>query len=170
MSDHRRNLILAGFMATGKTSVGRLVADRLGMAFTDTDQEVEAMAGRDIADIFAVSGEAAFRQLEAILCLRAAIAGGRVIATGGGALLNQNSRMALEGSGLIVCLTARIDEIVRRVGDWAKRPSGGSAADLESLFARRSALYDSLPHQVDTTGKQASDVAEEVMGLWRAHS
>jgi shikimate kinase len=170
MTRDSRNLILAGFMGTGKTTVGRLVANRLGMGFTDTNHEVEGMAGRSIVDIFAASGEAAFRQLESIVCLRAAIAGGQVIATGGGALLNEKSRLALESSGLLVCLTAQVDEIARGVGDAPSRPLAGSPADLAELFARRSALYDSLPIQVDTTGKQVAEVVEEVIGLWQSHS
>ena len=166
MSSGKRNLILAGFMGTGKTTVGRLVAERLDMAFTDTDHEVESMAGRGIVDIFASSGEVAFRQLEAAACLRAANIGGQVIATGGGALLHEKSRAALQSSGLVVCLTARLDEIARRIGGGGSRPLGGTLADL---FARRSALYDSLPYHVDTTSRPVSEVADEVIGLWESH-
>lgn len=165
-----RNIVLAGFMGTGKTAVGRLVAARLGRPFVDTDAEVEAAAGRTIATIFATDGEAAFRGLEAAACLRAAAIRGQVIAVGGGALLDPRSRAALEASGLLICLTAPLDEIVRRVGLDASRPLAGGRDQLERLYASRAAVYASLPYQVDTAGKNPAEVAGEIIELWRSGS
>ncbi len=163
------NLILAGFMGTGKTTVGQLVAQELGMPFVDTDAEIEALAQESVRSIFARQGEAVFRKLEAIVCLRAAIAGGQVIATGGGALLNEATRAALEGSGLLVCLTAHMDEILARVGGDESRPLFGQPEAVERLLAQRSGLYDRLPYHVDTTGKTPHEATQEVIALWHQH-
>jgi shikimate kinase len=170
-SDHEggRNLILAGFMGTGKTTVGRIVAEELGMHFVDTDTEVEKGSGRSIAEIFAVSGEAAFRHMESAVCLRAARARHQVIAAGGGALLNAASRGMLEASGMIICLLCDLAEIVRRIGHDPSRPLfGGDRERLERLLAGRAAHYRSLPHHLDTTGRTPEQAAEEVIKLWRS--
>ncbi len=163
-----RNLILAGFMGTGKTTVGQLVAAKLGMPFVDTDPEVEKRAGRSVANIFATSGEAAFRKLEAEVCQQLATVRGQVIATGGGALLDPASRQALEANGLVICLTCDLDEITQRIGSGASRPLyADDRARLEELLAQRASLYDSLPYHVDTTHRRPEQVAEEIVELWK---
>lgn len=163
------NLILAGFMGTGKTTVGQIVAAALGMPFVDTDAEIEALARQEIPSIFAQQGEPVFRKLESIVCLKAAIGGGQVIATGGGALLNAATREALAGSGLLVCLTADLDAIVERVEGDASRPLARDREALEQVLAQRAELYASLPYRIDTTGKTPESVAGEVIVLWRQH-
>lgn len=163
------NLALAGFMGTGKSTVGRLVAARLGMPFVDTDAEIEAAAGASIPALFARS-EALFRKYESVVCLQAALGSGQVLALGGGALLNPAARAALEAGALIVCLDASLDEIMRRVGDDPARPLFGDRAAVERLLEARAAHYASLPHHVETTGRALSAVAEEVIALWNRHS
>lgn len=162
-------MILAGFMGTGKTTVGQMAARELGMPFIDTDTEIEALAKDSVPNIFARQGEAAFRKLEAIVCLRAAIAGGRVIATGGGALLNEATREALSNSGLLVCLTAELDTILARIGGDVSRPLLGQREQVARLLDQRASLYNSLLYQIDTTDKTPEQVAEEVIALWRQH-
>ncbi|MCP4618428.1 MAG: AAA family ATPase, partial [Bradyrhizobium sp.] len=108
-------MILTGFMATGKTAVGREVARRLGRPFVDMDAEIEVRAGKPIPRIFAEDGEAAFRRMEAALCAELSAQGGRVVATGGGALVDPANRARMMDSGAVVCLTCDADEILRRV-------------------------------------------------------
>ncbi len=169
-SDRAANLVLAGFMGTGKSTVGRIVAARLGLAFVDTDAEIERQAGRPIAQIFAQDGEAAFRRLEARVCQEIAAGRDQVIAVGGGALLDDETRRAFAQTSLIVCLTASLDEILRRVGDDPARPLFSTDRErLAALYARRAAHYASLPRAVDTTARTPAEVAGEVIRLWTQH-
>jgi shikimate kinase len=162
------NIALAGFMGTGKSTVGKLAAKRLGMAFVDTDEVIVARAGRPIAEIFAQDGEQAFRKLEADVCLEIGSGSGQVIALGGGALLNPQVREAFVARNLVICLTCALDEIVRRVGDDPSRPL--FVADrVAALFASRADHYNSLPHCIDTTHLGPQQVVEEIVRLWKTH-
>ncbi|MCZ7541956.1 MAG: shikimate kinase [Anaerolineae bacterium] len=162
-----RNLVLAGFMGAGKSTVGRIVAWRLGLAFVDTDAEIERRVGRSIAQIFAGDGETAFRRIEAQVCHEVAAGRDQVIAVGGGALLDESTRRAFAQTGLIVCLTCALDESLRRVGDDPARPLfSADRARLTALYAARAAHYASLPHAVDTTARAPAEIAEEVIRLW----
>ena len=104
-SENPLNIILTGFMGTGKTSVGREVARRLGRPFIDMDAEIEARTGKSIPAIFAEEGEAHFRNLEAGLCRELSARRGLVIATGGGTLVNEENRRLMSSGGLVICLT-----------------------------------------------------------------
>jgi 3-dehydroquinate synthase len=119
-----RNLVITGFMGSGKTAVGRQVARQLGRPFADMDAEIEARAGKSVARIFAEDGEAAFRQMEAALCRELAAQEGLVIATGGGALIDAGNQTAMLESGMVVCLICTAEEILRRVhgGGDGERP------------------------------------------------
>ncbi len=146
--------------------MGPLVASQLGRPFVDTDDRIVAAAGLSIPEIFARDGEAAFRKLEAEVCVDLAAQTGLVISTGGGALLNRDTVAAMSGTGLVVCLTATEDTISVRLGhETDGRPLAGGWRDL---LAQRKPLYDVLPYQVDTTGKTPEQVAEEVIGLWQS--
>lgn len=165
------NLVLVGFMGAGKTTVGRLVAERLGLAFVDVDAELERRAGRSIAAIFAADGEAGFRAREAELIAEVARGVGQLIAAGGGALLRPESRAALEAGGVLVCLRARAEEIARRLGEAAERPllaADPSGERVAALLAERQALYDTVRLQVETTGRTPAQVADEVVELWQS--
>lgn len=167
------NLILAGFMSTGKTSVGQEVARRLGCRFVDMDAEIERRAGKTIPGIFAEDGETAFRRMEATLCeeLSAGQPGERVvIATGGGALVDPANRARMMGCGTVVCLTCDVDEILRRVGEESgkERPLldvVDPQAEIERLLLARRTAYEAIPWQVDTTGLAIEEVAERVLGF-----
>ncbi len=166
----KANLVLTGFMGTGKSTVGPLAAARLGMQFVDMDPLIEARAGLSVAEIFAAHGEAAFREMETALCHELAQAGGMVIATGGGALLNPVNRALLESTGLIVCLTCDVETIMARVGTATDRPLLGAedrAGRVRSLLERRAPIYATLPARVDTTGLTPEEVTEKVVALWR---
>lgn len=166
-----RILVLAGFMGAGKTTVGRIVAARLGWPFVDTDDWIERDAGQPVTAIFAQQGEAAFRRLERNACARAAQLERHVIATGGGALLDPETRTAFQASGLVIGLRAELETILRRIDDAGQRPLfGGDRARLEALFAARAPIYAGLPHQVETDGQTPEAVAEEVVRLWHRHT
>lgn len=165
MSD---NIVLTGFMGTGKSAVGREVARRLGRPFVDMDAEIEARAGKSIPAIFVEDGEPAFRSMEAELCRELAQRSGLVIATGGGALVPAENRAAMTRSGTVICLTASVDEILRRVGGGTKRPLlevADPRAAIERLLETRRAAYAAIPWQVETTGRSVADVAARVIHL-----
>jgi shikimate kinase/3-dehydroquinate synthase len=164
------NLVITGFMGTGKSQVGREVARRLERPFVDMDAEIEARAGKSIARLFAEEGEAAFRRLESDLCHELVRQRGLVIATGGGTLVDPANRMAMMASGTVACLTATLKEILHRLGkhDTARRPlleGAEPALEARRLLAARSAAYAALPWQVDTTGRSVAQVATEVVSL-----
>lgn len=162
------HIVLAGFMGTGKTTVGRLLAERLGWPFIDTDRVIEQRAGCSIADLFARQGEAAFRALEAAVCAEVAMSEQSVIATGGGALLHTPTRNLFTARGLVVCLGCALETIIQRVGHDPARPL--FSADLErlaALYAARAAHYHSLPHWIDTTGRTPAHITEEIVRLWQ---
>lgn len=158
------NIVLTGFMGTGKTTVGRLVAERLGFRFVDTDQLIVAEADMPIPQLFAEQGEAAFRRLEARICQHIAWERQTVIATGGGALLNTQTRDAFIAGGMVVCLHAPLEVIRQRVGEDPNRPL---MADAARLYANRQAAYAALPHHVQTGGRTPTEITEEVITLWQ---
>jgi 3-dehydroquinate synthase len=162
------NLILTGFMGTGKTCVGEELARRLGGEFVDMDRVIEAHEGMIVADIFARRGEAYFRRLEAGLCRKLAARSGLVIATGGGSLLPDENREILKASGPVVCLTASSDEILRRLQAAGDRPlleAGDREARVATLLAERHESYGRIPLQVDTTGLTIDQAADRVLAL-----
>jgi shikimate kinase len=161
-----QNIVITGFMGTGKTTVGKLVAEKIGRPFVDTDQEIERRTGRKVEDIFKYEGEANFRHIERRMCRFLAAQQGLVIATGGGTLVDESNRDVMSASGLVVCLVATPAIIARRLGeDTTVRPL--LQGDWRVLLEKRRAAYDSIPHQIDTTDKQPDTVAEEIVALWQ---
>lgn len=164
------NIVLAGFMGTGKTTVGRLAAEQLGWHFVDTDAVIEQRCGRTIPQIFEQDGEEVFRQLEAAICPEVAALDHQVIAVGGGALLNPQVYTCLKARSLIIGLSCDLDEIIRRVGYDPSRPLfAPDRAALARLLASRAEHYAGLPCHVDTTYRTPKQTAEEVIRLWRHH-
>jgi shikimate kinase / 3-dehydroquinate synthase len=165
---NHRNVVLTGFMGTGKTSAGRLLAERLGWPFVDLDDRIVAAAGKPIPAIFAEDGELAFRDLETLACQAIGEEWGLVVATGGGAVLRPANREALIAAGTVICLEASPDAILERVGSATDRPvlgEGNRAERVGQLLEERSEAYALLPHHVDTTGLTASQVADRVLAL-----
>jgi len=166
------HVIITGFMATGKTEVGRRLAHMLGRPFVDTDGLVESAAGRTIAHIFATDGEARFRELECAAVREACALPDAVIATGGGTLLDPQNRQTLLAAGPVICLTARPEEIAGRIGDSPSRPllANGTAADdtlarIRALLAERASVYALATHHVSTSGMTPDEVVERVRTL-----
>jgi shikimate kinase len=165
-----RNLILLGFMGTGKSSCGRLAATELGFSFLDMDALLEAGAGKPIPRIFAEDGEPAFRRMESELAAELAGREDVVIAAGGGVVLNPENTRRLGERGVLVCLRAEPDTVLRRVAAAEHRPllEGGDKAErIRSLLAQRKPLYDAIPHQVRTDKLTPAEVARRVLEIYR---
>ena len=165
-------VILTGFMATGKTEVGRRLARALGRPFVDTDGLIEVEAGKTVAEIFASEGEAGFRERERAAVARACTVPDAVVATGGGVLLDAENRRRLAAAGPIVCLAAEPEDILRRVGDPRGRPllvngngCPGGLGRVRELLAERAPIYALATHTVDTTGLTVDEVVERVRTL-----
>ncbi len=162
----RPNIILTGFMATGKTAVGRHLARMLDYRFIDTDALIEARRGCAVADIFREHGEACFRGLEAEVARELALQAGLVIATGGRMMLDAANAAVLAITGKIFCLTAAAEEILARVeaDGAALRPLLKTENRLErirALLEERAAGYGRFP-QIDTTGRSPEAVAGQI--------
>ncbi len=163
------NIILTGFMGTGKTSVGRKVAERLGRPFVDMDSVIESRQGVTISELFASQGEPHFRRIESELCRDLASRGSQVVATGGGALVSEDNLRIMSQSGIVICLTGRPDELRRRLAGSANRPmldGPNGAQRLEELMESRASAYARIPHQVDTSGLSPDQVADRVVHVW----
>lgn len=162
-----RNIVVTGFMGTGKTSVGAEAARRLGRKFVDMDAEIEKRMGKPIPRIFAEDGERTFRWMEATLCQELSARQGLVIATGGGTLVASDSRARMMASGVVICLTCAVDEVLRRVNE-GNRPLLDVAdprAEVERLLAERRHAYAVIPWQIDTTALSVEEVVERVVEL-----
>jgi shikimate kinase len=176
-SEPTRRIFLIGFMGAGKTSVGRVLAARLGWKFTDLDNIIETREQQTVAAIFATRGEAAFRKAESAALadlLRDKLASpSQVIALGGGTFVQPENRAALEQAGATtILLEAPLEELQRRCqGAGNARPLAGDVVTFQELFAARQSAYALARHRVDTMGKSVEQVAEEIeqqVGIARA--
>ena len=162
-----RPIVIVGFMGTGKSTVGRLLAERLGLSFVDLDDRVVARAGTSIAEVFRQGGESAFRALELEALDEALGVGKTVIATGGGAACRQPNLDHMLARGRVVALFADVEEILRRTGRDSGRPLLDGAADpataARALLAERQPYYARAHVKVDTDGKNPEDVVSELV-------
>lgn len=152
-----QNLILLGFMGAGKTTVGRILAERLGWSFVDIDTVVAHEAGQSIERIFQTEGEAGFRARERASLLRVCRQQHQVIAPGGGAVLDPDSVEAMRSSGLVIVLQADLTELWRRV-KGSERPLATDRDRFQALYREREALYHMFPYRQlsDRTSPQAT--------------
>lgn len=165
------NLILTGFMGTGKTTVGKAIAERLKRPFIDTDEWIQERAGKSVAAIFAEDGEDRFRAWEAEACAAFSEPQELIIATGGWTLGPLHNRELMEQGGRIICLTATPAAIMGRVGAATDRPllAGDDRAErVTALLKQRDAVYRSFPWQVNTTDMSPAEVMLHVMALYGA--
>jgi shikimate kinase len=164
-----RHLVLIGLMGAGKTTVGEECARRLGRPFVDTDDVVQASTGRSVSEVFAVEGEAGFRAYERVAVADAgASPAPLVIACGGGAVLDPDSRRLLRRRGCVVWLLATPAALAARVGGHAVErpllPASGAVLTLERLAAARAPAYRAAAHaEVETTGRTVDQVADAVL-------
>ncbi len=163
----RRVIVLTGPMGSGKTSVGRLLAARLGWEFVDLDHLVEQAAGSCINDLFAERGEVVFRQLEHQQLASLVGRHRMVLSTGGGAVLSRENRVLLRRLGAVVNLTAPVAELARRLAAADDRPllRGGESltATIARLLQEREPFYAESDIRIDTTAKSVEDVAAELL-------
>jgi shikimate kinase len=166
------NIVLIGYRATGKTTLARLLAARLGCDWIDADVEIERRAGKSIAEIFAADGEPAFRDLEEQVIADLSARPRLVLAAGGGAPMRESSRRAMRQGGKVVWLTARPETILARMtGDATtagRRPNLTDKDPLEEivhLLRRREPVYrESADLVVDTEQKAPEQIADEILG------
>lgn len=160
-----RPIFLIGFMGTGKSTVGLLLAAKLERRFVDLDAVIEEEAHMTVAEIFFNERENGFRAREAACLRRVAAQGPQVIAVGGGAPAHGDNIDFMLHAGKVVCLTADVDELVRRVGDAETRPllAGKDVrGEIEKLLPARRAFYERAHLVVDTTGVVPSQVARKI--------
>ena len=161
------NIILIGFMGTGKSTIGRRLAKRLGWAFVDVDRVIEASAGMSVAKIFAERGEAVFRRLERRAIGRVIRAREQVIAAGGGAFVDPESRTKLRMSGPVVCLSAKPQVILARIGKRLEaRPllagQASPLARIRALLAQRASAYAQADLTIDTSSLSIDEAVERI--------
>lgn len=162
------NIILIGFMATGKTSVGEKLAEKLDRTFIDTDRLIEQKTGLKTRQIFEKFGEPYFRmrESEAVAQLSSYPAGSLVVATGGGVLLREENRVFLKNNGFLILLTADQKTILSRSGNKGERPllNGQDPVEkIRSLLGEREILYSDCDLRIDTTGKTIIQVVREIV-------
>ncbi len=175
MNRQTTNIVITGFSGTGKSLVAREVARQLGWGFIDTDSEIASLAKKPIAEIFSSDGEGKFRELEREAIKRASQQSHRVIATGGGAIVDPQNRAQLARNGFIVCLEAKPETIYQRLFQ-----EGGHGSEIRPLLegdnplerirqlkAQRQPYYDDVDLVINTNDLSISKVADEVIKGWR---
>lgn len=167
---HITNIALIGFMGTGKSTVGRLVAEQLNFDLLDTDVLIEERSGKKITEIFAKNGEAAFRQLEAQLVEELSKRTRVIISTGGGLPTNPANLTSLKAHSLVVCLWASPEHIFERVRDQSHRPLLNDPHPLEkirTLLAAREQFYKQADVLLNSDLRSAREVAQQVINQFR---
>lgn len=170
----RHAIVLVGLMGSGKTTVGKRIAQELGYSFVDSDDVVATAAGKSVREIFAQDGEATFRRYESD-AIRSVLTNGTasvVLATGGGAVISSENRSLMsEEASHVVWLDASVEELVVRTKSGAARPllDGDATATLQALSSQRSAWYDEVATvRIDTRGKPVTRVCSAVLEAIRA--
>jgi shikimate kinase len=166
-----KNLVLVGFMGSGKSSAGRLVAPRLGLRFVDMDTTIEERVGLSIPKIFDQYGEPFFRQQERALTQELAAQQDQVIATGGGIVLNPDNLADFSRTGIVVCLWVSPAAAYERTKHAKHRPlletDSDRQARLESLLREREPLYRAIPIQIDVSHMTVTQQADALERIYR---
>ena len=161
-----RSIVLVGMMGAGKSSVGRRLATRLGLSFVDADTEIEDAAGMTIAEIFAAHGEPYFRAGEARVIARLLDGGPQVLATGGGAVMNQHTRDLIHIKGISVWLKADLDVLLRRTRRRNERPL---ADRMKELLPLREPVYAQSDVTVQSRDEPHETIVEEIIEAVAKH-
>jgi shikimate kinase len=162
------NIVLVGFMATGKSTIGRELASRLSLQMVDTDDLIEEKAGKTISAIFSGEGEAAFRDLESEIALKVSRLSGHVVITGGGIVLREKNMEALKKAGPVFCLTATAEEILKRTEGTSHRPllqTPDPLRRIRKLLMDREPYYAKADYTIDTTGMSIRQVVDCILGI-----
>jgi len=162
-----RHVVLTGFMAVGKTAVGKRLARRLGRTFIDTDHVIESREGMPISEIFATRGEAEFRRVEREVVAELADHAPAVIATGGGTFIDDANRALLKSLGIVVCLVTSMETVLERAGRSNKRPLAANAdADaLTRLYEARMPAYRQADILIETDGLTVEQSVVRVLNM-----
>jgi shikimate kinase len=166
------SVILTGFMGTGKTTIGRQLARRLGKGFVDTDQRIEQLEGRSVAAIFAAAGEAYFRELERRVVAEA-VKMDAVVATGGGAIVDAANFERMHAAGPIICLTADVEVILQRTAYNKNRPlldAKERRQRVEELLRVRSAAYARADLAIDTSSRSVDNILDDLVAFLQRES
>lgn len=164
------NLYLVGFMGTGKTTIGRAVALRLGFALVDSDHEIEREAGKTIADIFANPGEPAFRAMERRFVESGHASSRTVVSCGGGLVVQPGMLELLQSRGVVICLHASIETILARTGRHQHRPLlnvEDPNLRVRSLYTEREPIYKRAGTVILTDSRPQNDIVAHVVRAWR---
>jgi len=165
------NIILTGFMGSGKTTVGKLLAKQLSYNFVDTDRLIEKRCGMTVQELFKTKGEEGFRSMEADIARELGTGQGMVISTGGKLMLNPTNVQALSASGRIFCLVASPEETLKRVSvdSGAKRPLLDMANPMDRIVELLQERQDGYSRfqQIVTTGKSPKEVADNLLKIFR---
>jgi shikimate kinase len=164
------NLYLVGFMGTGKTTIGRAAAQRLGFDLVDSDHEIERQKGKTIADIFASEGEAAFRKFEREFVETGHPASRTVVSCGGGLVVQPGMLDLLNARGVVICLHASIETILARTSRHQHRPLlnvDDPDARVRTLYAAREAIYKRAGTVILTDSRSMADIVAHVVRAWR---
>ena len=169
---HRRSIALVGLMGVGKSTVGRRLAGRLKLPFADGDVEIEAAAGMSVSDIFSSLGEAEFRAGEARVMRRLLEGPRMVLATGGGAMLNTDTRALMKARAVTVWMRADLETVAERVGRRDTRPllrGRDPLETLKTLAEARYPIYGEADLTVDVAGGAHAQAVEAIIGALREH-
>ncbi len=162
-------VFLVGFMGSGKSTVGRLLAARLGWDFVDLDAEIELEAGSKISDVFATAGEAAFRVMEhralAVQVNHARLGEARVVALGGGAFAQQNNQEQLAGTGVSIWLDCPVGQLWERVSEMGDRPLARDKSAFEALHRERRLHYEKADFRVSVEAANPEAVVDAILDL-----
>ncbi len=172
MKQHEKskpNIVLIGFMGTGKTSIGKRLSTQLRMRYVDTDELIEEESGRYISDIFAEDGEPAFRELESETVRKVSKLHNHVISTGGGVVLKEANMVELKRNGIVFCLNATAEEIYQRVEHQSHRPllqTPDPLAKIRSMLEERHPYYAKADYTVETTGRSFEEVMAYIKSVF----
>lgn len=166
-----KNLVLVGFMGSGKTDAGKLAAARLRMTFIDMDEIIEQRHGQTISKIFETKGETFFRLQERALVRELADRQDRVIATGGGVVLNPNNLRDFSRLGVVICCWVDAKVAHERTKNTKHRPLLGDQTDrltrIETLLREREHLYKAIPNRVDTSAMTVEQQTDEIIRIYK---
>jgi shikimate kinase len=163
------NLYLVGFMGTGKTTVGRSAAQRLGFTYLDSDHEIERKQGKTVSELFAADGEPAFRRMEREFIECGHPAERATVSCGGGLVVQPGMSDKLRSLGVVVCLHASIETILARTGRQTHRPllAGGDPEErLRTLYAEREPVYRTAGTVILTDGRPLKEIVAHVLRVW----
>lgn len=163
-----KNIILTGFMGSGKTEVGKMLAQRLGYAFLDTDKLIEEKTGKSISEIFREEGESSFRELETEVIKGLSGITGYIISTGGGIVIREENILSLKNIGLVIWLKASPESIFKRISPETHRPLLNVENPLEhikKLLSIREQFYSRADFSIDTDGLEVDKVVKAILYL-----